>query len=802
MRNKRYLKYIFLIPMILLAIGPGASAQSIVTGGVSGTVSDSSGGVVVGAQLTLKNTSTGETFTAASSGSGDYTFALLKPGSYTLSVAKDGFQMLTRNVTVQLGTTVNANVTLTIGSSTTTVEVSGELAQLQTENANISTNFETRQIQEIPNPGGDVTYVAQTAPGVTMNSSAGGGFGNFSTFGLPGTANLFTLNGNDYNDPFLNLNNSGSSNLLLGGNELQEVSVVNNGYTGQYGRQAGSQIDYSTKSGTNSWHGNAVYDWTGRALNANDPILKATSTNGRPFENNNQWAASIGGPIIKDKLFVFANTEGIRYIFGSVHPVTIPTPAFQSFVLGNVPQDAATLGFYNNLFKLWNAAPGASTAVPNAGSCTANGLPAINGDQCTHSWTDSASSGNHEWLLSTRVDYSISDKDKIFGRVKFDRGVQPTYTDPINPAFDTFSTQPQNEGQLNYTHVFSPTVVNNFIGSVLYYSALFGSINSGAPALNLIPGNLAFSDGSLTNLGFGAGQGGFANGFLFPQGRDVTQWGLVDDLSITRGNHSFKMGMNWRRDDISDHSASEITIYPAVNTTLFGLANDTLTGPGNFTNFNFAKSPVQPVAFYSLGFYFQDEFRATSKLKMTLALRADRNSGGACQHNCASLPIDPFTQLVHGPTVPYNQSFQTGLKTIIPSNEMVAFQPRFGLAWSPRGDKTVIRTGIGLFADLYPGTILSPIDTNFPQVNLWNIAGGNLAWDLKPPTTTAFPSSGVSLVQTCNSIFTNNYFAGGNFNTYLANAPFCTDTGLPAGTLVNGVPSLQAVPTLNDVSRN
>ena len=785
MRNKRYLKYIFLIPMILLAIGPGASAQSIVTGGVSGTVSDSSGGVVVGAQLTLKNTSTGETFTAASSGSGDYTFALLKPGSYTLSVAKDGFQMLTRNVTVQLGTTVNANVTLTIGSSTTTVEVSGELAQLQTENANISTNFETRQIQEIPNPGGDVTYVAQTAPGVTMNSSAGGGFGNFSTFGLPGTANLFTLNGNDYNDPFLNLNNSRSSNLLLGGNELQEVSVVNNGYTGQYGRQAGSQIDYSTKSGTNSWHGNAVYDWTGRALNANDPILKATSTNGRPFENNNQWAASIGGPIIKDKLFVFANTEGIRYIFGSVHPVTIPTPAFQNFVLGNVPQDAATLGFYNNLFKLWNAAPGASTAVPNAGSCTANGLPAINGDQCTQSWTDSASSGNHEWLLSTRVDYSFSDKDKIFGRVKFDRGVQPTYTDPINPAFDTFSTQPQNEGQLNYTHVFSPTVVNNFIGSVLYYSALFGSINSGAPALNLIPGNLAFSDGSLTNLGFGAGQGGFANGFLFPQGRNVTQWGLVDDLSITRGNHSFKMGVNFRRDDISDFTAAQLAVYPAVSTTLLGFANDQVASS---TQFNFAKSPDQPVAFYSFGLYFQDEFHATSKLKMTLTLRADRNSGGVCQHNCAGLPATPFNDLAHGADIPYNQSFITGNKTIIPSNELVAFQPRFGLAWTPWGSKTVIRTGVGLFADLYPGTVLSGIDTNFPQVNLWTVPGGNLAWDLNSPASTAFPNSGVALVQQCNTAFANNYNNGGSLTTFLATP------NLPA--------ACATTPTLNDVSPN
>src|SRR6201998_4734710 len=165
MKSKGHLKHICLIAMMLL-IGSGTNAQSIVTGGISGTVSDSSGGVVAGAQLTLKNPGTGETFSAASSGSGDYTFALLKPGTYTLSAAKDGFQTITRNVTVVLGQTVNANVVLAIGSSTTTVEVSGELAQLQTENANISTNFETRQIQKITNPGGDVTYIAQTAPGV------------------------------------------------------------------------------------------------------------------------------------------------------------------------------------------------------------------------------------------------------------------------------------------------------------------------------------------------------------------------------------------------------------------------------------------------------------------------------------------------------------------------------------------------------------------------------------------------------------------------------------------------------------
>jgi len=799
----KYLKHVVLFVLALFLFRPLVTfGQTIVTGGVSGVVTDPTGATVAGAKLTLKSGSTGQTFNVESSGSGDYVIALLKPGEYTLTVAKDGFKTSTRTVDVLLGTTVNVNIPLEIGSSATTVEVSGELGtSLQTENANISSNFETKQIQEIPNPGGDVTYVAQTAPGVTMGSPAGGGYGNFSTFGLPGTSNLFTMNGNDYNDPFLNLNNSGSSNLLLGGNELQEVSVVNNGYTGQYGRQAGSQVDYSTKSGTNSFHGNAVYNWTGRFLNANDPILKGTTAPGspipdRPFENNNQWAASLGGPIIKNKLFFFANTEGIRYIFGSIHPVTLPTPAFENYVMGNLPavapagQLAQTSAFYQNLFKLWNAAPNAATAVPNAGSCSSAGFSAalaatIGGDQCTQSFTDSSSSGNKEWLVSTRIDIDLSDKDKIFGRMKFDRGVQPTYTDTINPTFDTFSTQPQNEGQVNYTHIFSPTIVNNFIGSVLWYSAIFGSISANSPALGLIPGNLAFTDGTLTNLGFGSGAGGFANGFLFPQGRRVTQWGLVDDLSITRGNHSFKMGVNWRRDDISDLTASSVTVYPAVNTTLLGFANDSV---GSFTQYNFAQSPVQPVAFYSFGLYFQDEWRLNPKLKLTMTLRADRNSGGVCQHHCAGLPVEPFESLTKGADIPYNQSYKTGYKTIIPGNEAVAFQPRVGFAYTPWDSKTVLRGGAGLFADLYPGTILSAIDTNFPQVNLWTVPGGSLAWDTKAPGSTAFPTSGVALVQACNSAFNSNYNSGGSLTTYLATP------GLPAGCATT--------PAVNDVSRN
>jgi Carboxypeptidase regulatory-like domain/TonB-dependent Receptor Plug Domain len=788
--TKNYFRTALLCFVVCVCFSCGLAAQSIVTGGMSGTITDQTGAVITDATVTITNPDTGETHTITTSGSGDFTFALLKPGTYTMTITKSGFKTTTRPVTVILGQVVNASTALELGASSTTVEVTGEsAAALQTENANISTTYETRQIQEVPNPGGDVTYIAQTAPGVTMNNSTGGGYGNFSTFGLPATSNLFTINGNDYNDPFLNLNNSGASNLLLGGNELQEVSVVNNAYTGQYGRQAGSQVDYTTKSGTNAFHGNLVYNWTGSYLSANDPVNKATSPAGgpinpRPFMNNNQWAASVGGPVIKNKVFFFVNTEGIRYIFGSIHQATAPTPAFQSYVLGNVPQDPATQAFYQNVFKLYNNAPSISHAAPNPGSCSINGLPAtIGGDACTESWTDSVSAGNHEWLLSARIDLKLSDSDQIYGRMRFDRGVQPTYTDTLNPIFDTSSNQPQNEGQVNWTHVFSPNVVNNFIASILYYSAIFGSIQANSPALALFPGNLAFSDGSLTNVGFGSGNpGGYGQGFLFPQGRNVTQWGLVDDVSVAKGRHSLKFGVNWRRDDISDFTASEVAVYPAVNVTLAGFANNTVD---SFTQYNFAKSGVQPVAFYTFGVYGQDEFRATQNLRFTFTLRADRNSGGVCQHHCAGRPPVPFADLDHGPDVPYNQSYPTGFKSIIPNNEFLVWQPRVGVAWQPHGGKTVIRAGIGLFGDLYPGTILSAVNTNFPQVNLWTVPGGTLAFDGKPLSSTAFPTSGVALVQTCNSVFANNYNNGGSLTTFQAASPACAAVGVPNYAQIN-----------------
>ena len=329
-------------------------------------------------------------------------------------------------------------------------------------------------------------------------NTAGSGYGNFSAFGLPGTANLFTINGNDYNDPFQNLNNSGASNLLLGSNEIQEVSVISNAYTGQYGRQAGAQIDYATKSGGNAYHGDLVYYYNAGGMNGTDYFA------GYSPETNNQWAAGFGGPIIKDKVFFYANTEGLRYSLGAGGVVQYPTTAFENYVLNNIstlttgPGGTAPTAFYQNIFNLYNSAKGyaAANAAPVANSCgslNGNNGGAIPNDACAGQTFQTSPNGNQEWLLSGRVDWDINENNKIFGRTRFDRGTQPTFTDPVSPAFNIHSVQPQDEGQLNYTHVFSPNVVNNIVGSVLWYSALFESPNSSV-ANAAFPGLFAFSD--------------------------------------------------------------------------------------------------------------------------------------------------------------------------------------------------------------------------------------------------------------------------------------------------------------------
>jgi hypothetical protein len=215
------------------------NAQTTTSGGLAGVVTDPSNAVVPSADVEIKDNAKGTTQSTKTDREGVYRFFFLAPGRYTLTVTHAGFRDEKRGVTVLLGPQVSVNVTLEVARASTSVTVTEEAPLIQAENGDFSATMNQQQISQGPNPGNDLTYVAQTAPGVVMNTD--GGVGNFSSLGMPGTSNLFTMNGMKGNDNGLNVNLVGSLNLLLGQNQIQEVTVGSIGYSGQFGGAAGAK---------------------------------------------------------------------------------------------------------------------------------------------------------------------------------------------------------------------------------------------------------------------------------------------------------------------------------------------------------------------------------------------------------------------------------------------------------------------------------------------------------------------------------------------------------------------------------
>ena len=364
MNWKRFFAAVFALLVVLSLGSTKVGAQTTTTGDIAGVVTDPSGATVPGAKVSLKDETKGNTQESTTNKDGVYHFYLLSPGPYTLTVSATGFQSFSRHSNVAVGQIATMNVQLTLGASTTSVTVTEAAPLIQTENGDTSTALSQQQISNVPNPGNDLTAIAQLAPGVVVNSQ--GGYGNVEAFGLPATSNLFTMDGMDDNDPFLNLGNSGATNLLLGSNEVQEADVVSNAYSGSFGTFSGLQVNYITKSGGNQYHGNAVYYWNGSALNANDWFNgNAAPVQAKPFSNANQWAASFGGPIKKDKLFFFVNTEGLRVLIPVPATIAVPSTGFEGSVVQNLTAlgDTASIPYYCQGLTL-TAMNGASVTCP------------------------------------------------------------------------------------------------------------------------------------------------------------------------------------------------------------------------------------------------------------------------------------------------------------------------------------------------------------------------------------------------------------------------------------------------------
>ena len=687
----------------LFTLSPTASAQTNITGAIAGSVFDSTGALIPGASVTVSNPATGSVYKVTASSSGTYQISLLKPGVYTVLVGAPGFKDVSATVTVGLGQVATTDIHMTAGSATQVVEVTAAAPILQTDSAEISTQFGAEQVQTLPNPGNDLTFYAQTTPGANMNTQ--GGYGNFEVFGLPATSNNFMLNGGLEDDPFLNLNNSGPSNLLLGTNDIAEVNVVTNAYSSVYGSFGGAQISEISRSGTNHFHGNVGYwyNWTG--LNANNWFLDNQGSP-RPGDVSNQWAAAVGGPIVKDKSFFFVDYEGIRFTTSNTEGVYVPSPAFQAYTLASIKSSpdaevASEYNFYkNNIFGTYNGASGISHAVATS-------------DPAVVTFESASKLNLHEWFLAGRYDQNIGENDKLFFHVKIDKGVQPTYSDPLNPIFDASSVQPDYESQLGFTHTFNANMVNQFLLTGSYYGAIF-KVTNAAGALAVMPEVLDFIDGTFTTIG--------GEGFAFPQGRNVSQFQIQDDFSYTKGKQTLKAGVFFKKDNVSDFDMQEFTNPPLM------LAESEYYGTfpqggvlEDYYDRNLLNPSAgdQPVGLYALGAYFEDQWKLASNFQVNAGIRMERDSDPNSTHgNFVRLASDFYTVTgsTNTTTKPFSSFITTGHQAAFVNYTPAMFEPRIGFIWSPKGagSHTVLRGGFGMFTDIFPGVIADNLFGNYP----------------------------------------------------------------------------------------
>jgi len=705
------------------------TAQTTTSGALAGVVTDQSNAVIAGADVEIRDNAKGTTQSTRTDREGVYRFFFLLPGTYTLTVTHAGFRERRRTVDVLLGPAVSVNVSLAIATPATEITVADEVPLLQAESGDFSTAINREQISDLPNSGNDLTYIAQTAPGVVMNTD--GGAGNFSSLGMPGTSNLFTLNGMNDNDMGLNLNQTGPLGLMLGQNQIQEVTVITNGYSGQFGTLAGTNVNYITKSGSNGFHGNAEYFWNGRVLNANDWINKAFGQP-RPFAIANQWAGSVGGPLRKDKLFFFFNTEGLHLTLPLIFPTVVPSTEFEAATMDNIDKKFGSLSpshsFYRRIFDLYNVARGTRN-VQSGNFFDPIGCDSsfdLGGPPCAVNFVKIETQPIYESLISARVDWNATSKDRVFLLVQYDHGIN-RFVDPISPLFNIETDQPWWQGQLVHTHALGVSVANQFVLGGWWRSAIFQPKNL-AQTQAAFPTRLGWCDGgscSFSNLGLSLGA---------PVGTNNTQWQIADDLSGIRGSHKLGIGINFLRVDHNDffysgNSAGDI--LPFSLDAFYQGGFDANGGEADFSALNqsFALARSQRVAFYNLGVYAQDDWRARPNLAFTLALRIEHQSNPVCADRCFARLAGPFESLSHDPNQPYKEAILINQRKAYPDLNSILWAPRISFAWQPFGvlHNMVLRGGIGIFYDSLPGALAESLTANPPLNNQFSVFNNNIA---------------------------------------------------------------------------
>lgn len=694
----------FLAILMLSILGAGKAYAQVSGATLSGTVTDSSGSTIPNAQLTITAVATGVSRDAQSDSAGFYSVPNLLPATYDIKVTATGFSTtVQKGVTLTIGAQQQLNFTMRVGEVSQTVEVTTQVEAVELTSSTISEDVNATSVRELPLNGRDWIQLATLQPGIALtrtqasgssgNANRGSrGYGNqFSGSGHRPYENNFRVNGITVND-YAN----GAPGSVIGGalgvDAIQEFSVLTTDYTAEYGRTTGAIINAITKSGTNGFHGDAYYFMRDEGLDARNYFDPPAIP---PFHRN-QFGASGGAPIKKDKMFVFGDYESIRQAQSLTFSDTVPSPAARGIgangqptvaVVGGVPLPASGPGAAPNPDPVTHIDMAVEPylgfyPLPNAGL--------INPDQGI--WNGASLSAFNENYETARFDYKISSKDSFATSFYEDRAFfsQPDSLVATLNASATLRTM----ASVEETHVFSPTFVNT---GRIGFARSVGEQNIPIKALNPLAAE--------TSLGIG---GGAAAPTINPVGSGMTviQGGLgqsspgtnvlnsfqgYDDAFLVRGTHTIKIGgavEHFQQDSIK--SATQPGGRFGFGSYLNFLTNVPASFLDTIQTSVFGKAVgVRQTAF---GAYVADDWKMRSNLTINLGLR----------YEPVTLPTE-----AHGGFGVLKNIF-SGSETIPVKNlwsgnaTLRNFEPRVGFAWDPFHDgKTSVRGAFGIF-DMLP----------------------------------------------------------------------------------------------------
>ncbi len=654
---------------------------------LSGSVSDDTGAAIAGGKVSVRNTATGVVREVDTNAEGFYTAPNLLPGPYEVTVTAQGFTTaVQKGLTLTVGADQALNFTLHVGNLSQQVVVSGAPPAVETNSSEISATVNSATVRGLPLNGRDWTSLATLEPGVinipnqaTTGFSANKGnrgFGNqLSDSGHRANENNYRVNGISIND-YSNAAPGGPTGLNLGVDAIQEFSVITTGYTAEYGRTSGAVINAITKSGTDQFHGTGYFFDRDSVFDARNFF---DGTDVAPFRRT-QFGGAAGGPIVKDKTFIFGDYEGVRQSLSSSGTIHVPDAAERALA---VPAIVPYLA-------LWPIAPA--------------GAPDVGGIQTFNVNLPTTANENYYIL---RVDHKISDADSLDGSYFHDSGPQ-SQADPLgNVVHEVFSGR--QAASLEETHIFSA----EFLNTIRFgFSRVVGDINTPVSgnavgtdaALAVAPGSKAPPQIPVAGLTTAYGLGGFNR---FTHGWNSFQGS--DDAFVTRGRHSLKLGFTFER--MQYNVLEQLSPNGRFN-TYSSLAAFLSNAPNQL-------NALAPNGSHEVGFrqtlfggYIQDDWRARQNLTLNIGLRyefttlpTDANTVPGYTVNGYTVAAAGFQEItnLNGCTPGTTLCGPVGLNSPILSNPTTHdFEPRIGFAWDPfHNGKTAVRGGFGMF-DVLP----------------------------------------------------------------------------------------------------